>query len=127
MRAWGGKDKDGNPLNGTRDANLDKGWLLTKPTDLKLRCKYCDKWHDTQEEVEGCNKSRKAFVSLHERKAKEELKEDPVADLRKEVNELKSVMMELMEKIGGKVFQPENNEAPENSKETGGVKKKVER
>ena len=49
------KGPDGKILEqGTRDANLDKGWSLSLPTELKVACPGCSKWHDTQEEVDAC-------------------------------------------------------------------------
>ena len=49
------KSSDGKILEqGTRDANLDKGWSLSLPTELKVACPGCSKWHDTQEEVDAC-------------------------------------------------------------------------
>ena len=44
----------GNIHGNYRDANLDKGWSLSMPTELKVACPGCSKWHDTQEEVDAC-------------------------------------------------------------------------
>jgi hypothetical protein len=39
---------------GQRDANLDKGWLLSMPTVLKIHCLFCDGYHDNQTQVDAC-------------------------------------------------------------------------
>lgn len=68
--------KEGRVISsGIRDANLDNGWLEQKPEVLKLYCPYCDKWHDTQEEVDGCGKRKGKFNKHWEKKAREELKQ----------------------------------------------------
>ncbi len=45
--------------SGVRDANLDQGWLKEKPSVLKLHCKGCGDWHETQTDVDSCIKSRR--------------------------------------------------------------------
>ena len=98
LRGFVRKDLQGKVIDsGTRDANLDKGWLLTEPTELKVRCPHCDKWHDTEEDVHGCGVSMGAFVSHHAVKAKEEFKIKEMSDIQSEVDELKTGMDEIKE------------------------------
>ena len=59
-----GKRKQG----GTRDANYDKGWLESPPQNPVPYCKYCDRWHDTQEEVDKCGKRQASFVAAEEQR-----------------------------------------------------------
>jgi len=62
------KGPDGRILEqGTRDANLDKGWSLSLPTELKVACSGCGKWHDTEEEVNACIETRSAQVARWQR------------------------------------------------------------
>jgi len=95
------KDKDGNVIeSGTRDANYDKGWLPIMPTELKLYCSGCDRWHDTQEEVDACIAKKDKWVG---RLAKKTIKQeaDDVSSLRKEVAELKEMLQKALEvKVG---------------------------
>jgi hypothetical protein len=49
---------------GQRDANLDKGWTLTMPTELKIHCTGCRKYHDTQEEIAECLRLRAINASM---------------------------------------------------------------
>jgi len=54
---------------GQRDANLDKGWTLTMPTELKIHCTGCRKYHDTQEEVVECLRLRAINAAKWEARA----------------------------------------------------------
>lgn len=83
----------------TRDANLDKGWLLQPPTEKKLYCPHCDYWHDTKVEVTKCGKQHKSFISKHQRIAKTEVKKvfNENETLRQEVAELKELVNKLLE------------------------------
>ena len=50
---------------GKRDRNLsDKGWTLTMPTELKIHCPGCKKYHDTQEEIAECLRLRAINASM---------------------------------------------------------------
>ncbi len=67
------KGTDGRIVEqGTRDANLDKGWLLAPPTELKVACSGCTKWHDTQEEVNVCIEKKAVVAAEWERRALEQ-------------------------------------------------------
>ncbi len=89
------KKRDGKIIeSGDRDANLDKGWLLNPPTELKLHCDGCDKWHDTQKEITDCVAKKKTFNEKWSRMAKK-MKGEEGGDLREEVSELKSDITEI--------------------------------
>jgi len=80
--------------SGIRDANLDNGWLLQPPTKLKLHCDYCDRWHDTQKEIDACGAKKKVFDDKWAEKVKK-LRHKDDGDLRDEVSELKSDMSDI--------------------------------
>lgn len=66
---------------GTRDANLDRGWLLAPPTELKLYCRHCDKWHDTQEEIEACSVRQNRLVDRMAHKTRKEYKSEDTSEV----------------------------------------------
>ena len=88
---WSMPDIHENAL-GFRDANLDRGWLTTKPTELKLYCPHCDRWHDTIKEVNQCGAKRKVLYAKHARLARKELK---VTEPDERINKLESDMAEI--------------------------------
>ncbi|MFA6315740.1 MAG: hypothetical protein WC648_05235 [Candidatus Paceibacterota bacterium] len=95
IRQYVVKDKDGKPIrSGTRDANLDRGLLTEKPKELKPYCKFCDRWHDTQTEVNACGVKQRKMIKDAELKAKREedaktkTLEDKVAQLEAMVRKL---------------------------------------
>jgi len=94
-----------NKAGGSRDANLDKGWLLQPPTVLKPFCKACDRWHDTQEQVEACIAKQQEFTKRMEKQTLQE-EQDKTSALEKEVAELKTLVKQLLEAKGGQVLQP---------------------
>ena len=101
MREYVTKDKDGKVISsGTRDANLDQGWLLTKPTKKKNYCRGCDRWHDTAKEVSVCILKQSKFLAVAEAKAKSEVI-DKNAALEKKVAELEARINKLLEAKGG--------------------------
>ena len=87
--------------NGVRDANLDKGWLLQKPVELKPYCHQCDGWHDTKEEIRACELKYARLVAKHEEKAKKELGIDRIGKLEADMGELKNLMKQLLERRNG--------------------------
>jgi len=96
------KDKDGKVIeSGSRDANLDKGWLLQKPQVLKLFCQTCDGWHDTPAEIKKCEKVQKAKLAVFERRANAEMgknmqdKDFRINALEGQIAELKEMMSRL--------------------------------
>lgn len=55
IRDWQKLNDEGKVIaKGTRDANLDKGWLLQMPAVLKIHCLFCDGYHDSQTQVDTC-------------------------------------------------------------------------
>lgn len=44
---------------GTRDGNLDKGWLLERPAVLKFRCSMCGKFYDEAIVRDQCEAAHK--------------------------------------------------------------------
>jgi len=79
---------------GTRDANLDKGWLLYPPTELKQYCSGCDRWHDTKEEVNECIAKKKASAIKWEKASREKLNKEN-DDVNNEISELKEELAEI--------------------------------
>lgn len=105
------KKQDGKVIGqGTRDANLDRGWLLSPPVVPKLFCATCDRWHDTQAEIKACEKAQKGLVkrALANERAQKRLDEqalakanqeekDKTAKLESKVAELTALVNKLME------------------------------
>lgn len=97
IREYVKKDKDGHVIEtGHRDTNLDKGWLLVKPTVLKLTCKHCGRWHDTPEEIEECGVKSKRFIEVATKKAKQEQSDENTA-LKERVKDLEDKLNRLLE------------------------------
>jgi uncharacterized Zn finger protein (UPF0148 family) len=73
---------------------------LTKPEHPKPYCAGCDRWHNTQEEVDNCIKEKKKREKVWERKARAELKKTQVekdkkiAELEKKIDKLTKLMEE---------------------------------
>jgi len=106
MREYNRKDEEGNVIGtGTRDANLDKGWLLSPPKDPKFYCAGCDKWHDTEEEVVKCIAEREEKTNKWNEWARKEKEGESMAqgkeieELHTEVYELKGMIHELTQMI----------------------------
>lgn len=86
------RNKEGKVTgNGTRDANLDKGWLLTMPQIKKLFCPTCDRWHDTSKEVGDCKIAQDKMIKRMTVKVKREDTDKTVA-LEQQVAELKAMV-----------------------------------
>lgn len=102
------KIKDGKIIeSGTRDANLDKGWLTQKPTNPKHYCPHCDRWHDTKKQIEVCGTAKQAVTRKFEKIAQEEKKKEgseedslklEVAALKSEMSEIKDMLRQLLKK-----------------------------
>ena len=113
------RDKDGKVTgSGTRDANLDRGWLLSPPTVLKRFCKGCDKWHDTQGEVNACITQQNKFVNAMGRRAKKE-EADKTSALEKQIAELTALVNKLTEVQNRQILQREGNESTQIPAELG--------
>ena len=77
MRDYVLKNKDGKVIDsGTRDGNLDRGWLLQMPQIKKLFCPSCDRWHDTQAEVKACKVTQDRMIVKMSAKAKKEIADE---------------------------------------------------
>ena len=80
------------------DIFLDMGYSLTKPEHLKPYCSGCDRWHDTQIEVDKCVKEKKKNERSWERKANAEFKkeqkqkDDKIAELEKKIDKFMKAM-----------------------------------
>ena len=88
-------------LESVRDGNLDLGWLTSPPKKKKPYCPFCDKWHNTKDEVAKCGVKRAAFYNKYNREAQKELKLDKnteVSELKTQVSELTNLVKQLLEK-----------------------------
>ena len=91
------KDKDGKVIsNGTRDANLDRGWLSQMPQVKKLFCPTCDRWHDTQVELKACKVQQDKMIERMFIKTKQE-EVDKTVVLEQKVAELTALVEKLLE------------------------------
>jgi len=108
MRDWVRKNQGGKVVaQGTRDANLDKGWTLSPPADPKVDCPGCSQWHDTDEDMAECVESKRVQAALWEIKARKmmgqggEVDSDTPARLDKledGLDEIKSLLAQLVER-----------------------------
>lgn len=99
MHEWAKKDNKGVVIeNGVRDANLDKGWLLSKPTELKLYCPHCDLWHNEKSEIIKCERSRSKLIAKHTKQAKKDLSGNGrLNKLENDMDEIKNLLTKLLE------------------------------
>ena len=91
----------GTSDGGVRDANYDKGWLPSKPTELKLYCPHCDRWHNTKAEVAQCGAKRKVFDDKQMKWAKRHIPKDgngkgEIDSLKAELAEMKKLLNKLV-------------------------------
>ena len=92
------KGPDGRILEqGTRDANLDKGWSLSPPTELKVACSGCGKWHDTDEEVNACIETRSAQVARWQKEDDNARAEKNNADVEGRIDKLEEGLSDIKE------------------------------
>ena len=90
------KGPDGKILEqGTRDANLDKGWSLSLPTELKVTCPGCSKWHDTEEEVDACVDKKAAAAAQWERKALEQQPQSQDTEMEERLGKLEEGLSDI--------------------------------
>jgi len=88
------------------DIFLAQGYTLTPPENPKPYCSGCDRWHDTQEEVETCIEKKSKFISSMNRRAGQELvkerkeKDTKISDLEARVNKLTKL---LEDKLGKEI------------------------
>jgi len=94
------KGPDGKILEqGTRDANLDKGWSLSLPTELKVTCPGCSKWHDTEEEVDACVDKKAAVAAQWERKALEQQPQSQDTEMEERLGKLEEGLSDIKDDI----------------------------
>ena len=95
-REFNRKGPDGKILEqGTRDANLDKGWSLSLPTELKVACPGCSKWHDTAKEVDACVDKKAEVAAQWERKALEQQPQSQDADTEGRLDKLEEGLSDI--------------------------------
>ena len=88
------------------DVFIAQGYTLTPPVNPKLYCKGCDKWHDTEEEVNACVEKKRKFAETMQRRAEQDLtkeqrgKDKTIANLEDKVDKLTKL---LEEKLGTKI------------------------
>lgn len=88
------------------DVFLAQGYTLTPPTNPKPYCKGCDKWHDTQEEVDACIEKKRKFAEAMQKRAERDLAKDQkgkdttIANLEAKVDKLTKL---LEDKLGEKI------------------------
>ena len=94
------KGPDGKILEqGTRDANLDKGWSFALPTELKVTCPGCSKWHDTEEEVDACVDKKAAVAAQWERKALEQQPQSQDTEMEERLGKLEEGLSDIKDDI----------------------------
>ena len=91
----------GTSDGGVRDANYDKGWLPSKPTELKLYCPHCDRWHDTKVEVTNCGEKKATSSARYMKWAKKNTPKDgngkgEIDGLKAELAEMKKLLNKLV-------------------------------
>ena len=89
---------------GIRDANYDKGWLDQPPVNPLPYCTACDKWHNTQEEVDKCIAARKKAAKIWERKANKEngeSMEKRVTGLEDSLKRIENLLVKALGDEGG--------------------------
>lgn len=105
MRDFVRKNAKGEIIEqGTRDANLDKGWLLTKPEILKIHCLFCDKWHDTQDEVDACQEIELPKKIEFDRKITAQAREEMAEEAKNQtivISKLEAKVAELTKLVEG--------------------------
>jgi len=88
---------------GKRDRNLsEKGWTLTMPTELKIHCTGCRKYHDTQEEVAECLRLRAINAAKWEARASSEASapsmdtEERLGKLEEGLSDIKALLQQAL-------------------------------
>jgi len=101
-------DKNGKVVEqGIRDANYDEGLLDTMPTELKLYCRWCDKWHDTEQQIEDCKAKQKKLETWGMEMArrmhpKDFEKADKMAEFEDRLNKQDEKLDAILKAVGGK-------------------------
>ena len=104
MRDFVRRDAEGKVIEeGVRDANLDRGWTMSPPTQLMIHCRACDKYHWEEEEVASCMASRKAAAQRWEDRAKtmrDEATGGGTEQFDERLGDLETAVGEVQESIG---------------------------
>lgn len=80
------------------DVFIALGYTYAPPLNPKLYCKGCDKWHDTQEDVDACVGKKRNFAEAMQKRAEQELAKDQrgkdktIAGLEAKVDKLTKLM-----------------------------------
>ena len=80
------------------DIFIAQGYTLTPPSNPKPYCSGCDRWHDTQEEVNTCVGAKKKRALAWEKKANAELgkeqveKDKRITELEEKIDKLTKLM-----------------------------------
>jgi len=88
------------------DITLAEGYTLSPPANPKLYCPGCDKWHDTQEEVDACIKTKKAIERKGQRLVDKMMGkgDKKIENLEAKIEKLTNIVEKLLEgKNGTKV------------------------
>ena len=86
------------------DLFLAEGYTLTPPANPKLYCKGCDRWHDTEEEVDACIGKKRKFAEAMQKRAEGDLakeqkgKDKMIADFEAKVDKLTKLMEDKLGK-----------------------------
>jgi len=85
------------------DILLAEGYTLTPPANPKLYCSGCDRWHDTQKEVDVCVKRKKAIERKGQRIAEKMTgsKDKKIEALEAKVDKLTNIIEKLLEGKNG--------------------------
>jgi len=88
------------------DLFLADGYTLTPPLNPKPYCSGCDRWHDTEEEVNACVGKKRKFAEAMQKRAEQDLakegrgKDKTIATLEAKVDKLTKL---LEDKLGTKI------------------------
>jgi len=80
------------------DVFIAQGYTLTPPVNPKPYCSGCDRWHNTQEEVDACVAKKEKFAETMQRRAEQDLakeqkgKDKTIANLEAKVDKLTKLM-----------------------------------
>lgn len=107
IREYQWTNENGSLEMGERDANYDKGWLDVMPTELKLYCRHCDRWHDTEAEIEMCGEKHHKLETWGLKQARKMHPQDfetldRFQKIEGEVAALKNDMGEILSILRGK-------------------------
>ncbi len=82
----------------TYDRNILGGLSLTPPTVLKPHCDGCQKWHNTQKEVDACIKKRKADTLKWDKKMAKQFPKEG-GEMSDRMDKLEGMFEKILEKL----------------------------